>query len=62
MSKNIPYDRNSPYNQLPLLPPIDEKVIDIEILTKLAKTRGALGKLDGIWFQPWLQPQKVINI
>lgn len=48
MSKKVPYDRNSPYNQLPLLPPLDEKVLDIEILTKLAKTRGALGKLDGI--------------
>jgi len=48
MSKKVPYDRNSPYNQLPLLPPLDEKVIDIDILTKLAKTRGVLGKLDGI--------------
>lgn len=48
MSKKVPYDRNSPYNQLPLLPPLDEKVMDIEILTKLAKTRGTLGKLDGI--------------
>jgi Fic family protein len=48
MNKKVPYDRNSPYNQLPLLPPLDEKVIDIDILTKLAKTRGVLGKLDGI--------------
>lgn len=48
MSKHIPYDRNSPYNQLPVLPPLDEKVLDIAILTKLAQTRGVLGKLDGI--------------
>jgi len=48
MSKQIPYDRNSPYNLLPVLPPLDEKVLDIEILTKLAQTRGVLGKLDGI--------------
>ncbi len=44
----IPYDRNKPYNQLPLLPPPEEKIIDTEILQKWGLARAAIAKLDGI--------------
>ena len=44
----VPYDRNKPFNQLPLLPPPDVKIMDMEIMAKLANARGAIGKLDGI--------------
>lgn len=47
MSKPIPYDRNKPYNQLPLLPPPDEKVISIEILQAVNKANKALAELKG---------------
>jgi len=47
MSNSIPYDRNSPYNQLPLLPPPDEEVINIEILKALNKANKALAELKG---------------
>jgi len=47
MSNSIPYDRNIPYNQLPLLPPPDEKVISIEILKALNKANRALAELKG---------------
>jgi len=47
MSNTIPYDRNIPYNQLPLLPPPDEKVISIEILKALNKANRALAELKG---------------
>ena len=42
------YDRNLPYNELPLLPPPEEKVIDTEILQKWGIARAAIAKLDGI--------------
>lgn len=44
----ILYDRNKPYNQLPLLPPPEEKIIDTEILQKWGIARAAIAKLDGI--------------
>lgn len=43
-----PYDRNIPYNNLPELPPPDEKVITIEILQALNKANRALAELKGI--------------
>ena len=43
-----PYDRNKPHNQLPLLPPPEDKIIDNEILQKWGMARSALTKLDGI--------------
>ena len=60
MSSKIPYDRMNPYNQLPLLPPLEEKILDIEILTKLANARGALGKLDGI-VKTLPNPEMLVN-
>lgn len=48
MSKLIPYDRNQPYNHLPLLPPPDEKIITIEILQVLNKANKALAELKGL--------------
>lgn len=42
------YDRNIPYNNLPELPPPDEKVITIEILQYLNKANKALAELKGI--------------
>jgi Fic family protein len=42
------YDRNKPYNQLPLLPPSEDKVMEIEILKKWGMARSAITKLDGI--------------
>jgi len=42
------YDRNVPYNELPLLPPPEDKVIDTEILQKWGIARAAIAKLDGI--------------
>jgi hypothetical protein len=45
MSKQISYDRNQPYNQLPLLPPPDEKVITVEILQAVNKANRALAEL-----------------
>jgi Fic family protein len=44
----ILYDRNKPYNHLPLLPPPDKKIIDTEILQKWGMARSAITKLDGI--------------
>jgi Fic family protein len=43
-----PYDRNIPYNNLPELPPPDEKVITIEIFQALNKANKALAELKGI--------------
>jgi len=43
-----PYDRNLPYNDLPILPPPDEKVITIEILHALNKANKALAELKGL--------------
>jgi Fic family protein len=42
------YDRNQPYNDLPLLPPPDEKVITIEILQATISANRALGELKGL--------------
>ncbi|MHB8261899.1 MAG: Fic family protein [Bacteroidia bacterium] len=48
MSKPILYDRNHPYNHLPLLPPPDEQVITVEILQALNKANKALAELKGL--------------
>ena len=42
------FERTSPFNQLPLLPPEDSKIYDKEVLLLLAKAHRSLGKLDGI--------------
>ena len=60
MSVKIPYDRINPYNQLPLLPPLEEKIMDLEIMTKLANARGALGKLEGI-VRTLPNPEMLVN-
>ena len=60
MSAKIPYDRINPCNQLPLLPPMEEKIMDLEIMTKLANARGALGKLDGI-VRTLPNPEMLVN-
>lgn len=56
----IPYDRSQPFNKLPLLPPLDSKVMDMEIMAKLANARGALGKLDGI-VRTLQNPEMLVN-
>jgi len=43
-----PYDRNKPYNNLPLLPPPNENVITIEVLHALNKSNKALAELKGL--------------
>ena len=48
MSKQITYDRNTPYNNLPLLPPPDEKIITIEVLKALNRANKALAELKGL--------------
>ena len=47
MLKTIPYDRNQPYNHLPLLPPPDDKVISVEIMQAVNKANKALAELKG---------------
>ena len=44
----IPYDRRKPYNQLPLLPPDDEKVETKRVLKALNNANKALAELKGI--------------
>jgi Fic family protein len=44
----IKYDRNKPYNNLPLLPPNEDKIITINILEALNKANKALAELKGI--------------
>jgi len=44
MSEPIQYDCNQPFNQLPILPPPDEKIITIEILQQLNKANKALAE------------------
>jgi len=44
----FPYDRNQPYNELPLLPPPDEKVITVEILQAAIAANKALAELKGV--------------
>ncbi|MDP2692118.1 MAG: Fic/DOC family N-terminal domain-containing protein [bacterium] len=48
MSNQSKYDRNIPYNNLPLLPPLDEKVITIDVLKALNKANKALAELKGL--------------
>jgi len=43
-----PYDRNKPYNSLPLLPPNDKEVESIEVLKALNNANKALAELKGI--------------
>ena len=47
-NKAVPFDRNVPYNHLPLLPPPDEKVITIEILQAVNSANRALAELKGL--------------
>jgi len=42
------YDRNIPYNNLPLLPPEKDKIVTINILQALNKANKALAELKGI--------------
>ena len=42
------FDRNKPFNQLPVLPPEDPLIYSKEVLLKLAEANRSLGKLDGI--------------
>ena len=42
------FDRTSPFNQLPFLPPDENKILTREVLLLLAKAHRSLGKLDGI--------------
>ncbi len=44
----MPYDRNVPYNELPLLPPPEENISDMEVLKKLVSATRAIATLDGI--------------
>jgi Fic family protein len=48
MSKQYIYDRNRPYNELPLLPPPDEKVVTVEILKAAIGANKALAELKGL--------------
>jgi len=48
MSNQPLYDRNIPHNNLPLLPPIDEKIITVEVLLALNKANKALAELKGL--------------
>ncbi len=43
----MPYDRNSPHNNLPLLPPDLTKVETVAVLKKTASARAALAELKG---------------
>lgn len=47
MSKQVPYDRNQPYNWLPLLPPPDEKIMTLEIYQAVNRANKALAELKG---------------
>lgn len=48
MSKSIPYDRNQPYNHLPLLPPPDDEVVTVEIMQGVNNANKALAELKGL--------------
>lgn len=48
MSNLILFDRNKPYNNLPTLPPPDEKIITVDILKALNKANKALAELKGL--------------
>lgn len=56
----ITYDRNTANNNLPLLPPAEEILMNKDILLKLIKARAALAKLDGI-VQTLPNPLMLIN-
>lgn len=45
MSSTEPFDRNKPYNQLPLLPPSD-KIIDNDVLLKWGFASRELAELN----------------
>ena len=45
--KQIPHDRNKPYNHLPILPPEDEKIISLDVLKALNEANKALAELKG---------------
>ena len=45
------YDRNEPFNQLPLLPPPDNKILTVEILQAVNKANKALAELKGLAHQ-----------
>ena len=47
-NSNEPFDRNKPYNNLPLLPPQDDKVETIDVLKALNNANKALAELKGI--------------
>jgi Fic family protein len=48
MSQPISFDRNQPYNHLPLLPPSDDRVVTIEIMQAVNKANKALAELKGL--------------
>jgi Fic family protein len=48
MITTMTFERTSPFNQLPHLPPEEGKIYDKEVLLLLAKAHRSLGKLDGI--------------
>ena len=54
------YDRNVPFNSLPLLPPSDMNVDMLEVLKRTTGARAALGKLDGI-LHSVADPNMLIN-
>ena len=47
-NSNEPFDRNKPYNNLPLLPPEDDKVETIDVLKALNNANKALAELKGM--------------
>ena len=47
-NETVPYDRNKPYNDLPLLPPEDEQVVTVEVLKALNNANKALAELKGL--------------
>jgi len=46
--KTIPYDRNKPYNNLPLLPPDEKQIVTIDVFKALNNANKALAELKGI--------------
>jgi len=44
----MPYDRDLPYNALPLLPPPEQQIITIETLQAVNKANKALAELKGL--------------
>jgi len=48
MSNLTPFDRNKPYNTLPVLSPPDKKIMTIEILKALNTANKALAELKGL--------------